>query len=341
MKILFLSYKFYPDVGGIETMSDVVCNALHARGYEIKVVTTSAANAATQNRDYPVIRNPSKMQLLKLHFWADLVFENNPSLNLSWPNLLSGKPLVVALHTWIARVDGQKGIQDKLKQFWLKKAESVIACSKAIALACHPGATVIPNPYNDDLFKVKPEIRRDKKFVFLGRLVSDKGAIIALKAFHGFITKSGDTNATLTIIGQGPELESLQREAQNLQIDGKVFFEGTKKGEALVDTLNQHQYMLIPSVWEEPFGLVALEGMACGCIPVASNSGGLSEAVGKGGILFEKGNVDDLVAKLLNLENDQQLKQTLLQNGVEHLNLHKQAYVMDKYVHAINQALNK
>jgi len=322
-------------------MSDVLCNGLHQHGYELKVVTTSAATPATQDREYPIIRNPSKTELIKLHFWADLVFENNPTLNLSWPNLFTGKPLIVSLHTWIARVNGQKSLQDKLKQNWLKRAKKVIACSNALAAECYPKASVIANPYNDQLFKINPAIKRDKKFVFLGRLVSDKGAILAVKAMHGFLQQAENKDSVLTIIGHGPEQENLQQEAEQLGIANKVIFAGTLKGEALVNLLNQHQYILIPSVWEEPFGLVALEGMACGCIPIASRSGGLAEAVGIGGLLFEKGNVNDLAQSMLKLDSDQHLKNSLITNGVEHLKLHKLEYVLDKYIHLINQVISK
>lgn len=321
-------------------MSDILCNGLHQHGFDLKVATTTTATGNEQ-RPYQIIRNPSKKQLLQLHFWADLVFENNPTLNLSWPNIITRKPLIVTLHTWIARVDGQKGLQDKIKQFWLKRAKKVLACSSALAKESYPEASVIHNPYNDDLFKLNPAVTRNKKFVFLGRLVSDKGVTLAVKAFDGFLKKAADSNATLTIIGEGPEKENLQQQAQQLGIADRIIFAGTKKGEELVNLLNEHEVILIPSVWEEPFGLVALEGMACGCIPIASQSGGLSEAVGQGGLLFEKGNVDALTDCMLKLNLDEQLKHTLISNGIQHLKQHKLEYILGKYINTINQVISK
>jgi glycogen synthase len=44
-----------------------------------------------------------------------------------------------------------------------------------------------------------------------------------------------------------------------------------------------------PSVWDEPFGLVALESVACGCPVVVSDRGGLSEAAGPGGLVAQLG----------------------------------------------------
>lgn len=340
MKILFLSYRFYPYVGGIETMSDLLCDGFYKHGHQIKVVTTTA-ETGTENRGYDIVRNPSKTELIKLHFWADLVFENNPSLNLSWPNALAQKPLVIALHTWIARVSGKQSLQDKLKFSWLKRAKQVIACSSAIAQVTYPQAKVIANPYNSGLFRILPHVVKSKKFVFLGRLVSDKGAILAVKALHGFLQQAKGSNATLTIIGEGPEFAHLQQETQRLNIEDKVIFEGILKGDALVNCLNEHEFILIPSVWEEPFGLVALEGMACGCIPIASNSGGLPEAVGQGGLLFKKADVDDLVSSMLRLENESGLKQKLLLQGIAHLKNHTQEQVVGEYIQLINKVGTK
>jgi glycosyltransferase involved in cell wall biosynthesis len=45
-----------------------------------------------------------------------------------------------------------------------------------------------------------------------------------------------------------------------------VDFVGTKTDHELVKLLNTHQIMVVPSLWNEPFGLVALEGVACGCV---------------------------------------------------------------------------
>lgn len=45
---------------------------------------------------------------------------------------------------------------------------------------------------------------------------------------------------------------------------------------------------MIPSVWGEAFGIVALEGMASGCIEICSDSDGLQEAIGNNGFLFKR-----------------------------------------------------
>ena len=311
-----LSHSFFPAIGGIETISELLADAFHQASHEVVVMTWTKGDGQ-RDFPYPVIRNPNVFHLFKTHLWADLVFENNPCLRLSFPNLILNRPSVIGLHTWITRVNGDVEWQDKFKLKWLKRAKQVVACSNALRLRSWPAATVIANPYQEKIFRIKPEIPKILNFVFLGRLVSDKGVALAIRAFHQIISSEFYKEdlkhmLTLTIIGDGPERQRLEElVTKELRLDNQVTFKGALKGEMLVDELNKHRYLLVPSVWEEPFGVVVLEGMACGCIPIVSNSGGLPEAVGDAGLTFEKSNVESLIFVLKQILENQKLEQKL------------------------------
>ena len=75
-------------------------------------------------------------------------------------------------------------------------------------------------------------------------------------------------------------------------------FVGGKFGDELATLLNQHRIMVVPSRWPEPFGLVALEGIACGCAVGGSEEGGLKEAMGPCGISFKNSDYSSLAAAL-------------------------------------------
>ena len=62
--------------------------------------------------------------------------------------------------------------------------------------------------------------------------------------------------------------------------------------------LRRAQINVVPSRWDEPFGLVTLEGMATGLATIASNTGGTPEVVGDAGLLFERDSVEELTAHL-------------------------------------------
>jgi hypothetical protein len=114
MKILFITHKFYPDIGGIEVNSEVLALGFHEAGHEVRMITWTASSG---DRRFPftVIRQPKTAILFKEHSYADVVFENNPSLRLSWPAVFFNKPIVVALRTWVNRIEGGMAWQDRLK----------------------------------------------------------------------------------------------------------------------------------------------------------------------------------------------------------------------------------
>ena len=342
MKILFLSHQFYPFVGGIEVNSEVLATQFVEAGHEVRMMTWTKENG---NREFPfsIIRNPSRLQLILEHKVADVVFENNLCLQLSWPLVFTKKPHIIAVRTWIARMNGKLSWQDRLKLRWLRSASAVIAISEAIRKKSYLPATVIGNPYRSDLFRIKPEIKKNADFVFLGRLVSDKGADIAIEAFGRMINSSAFTNytGTLTIIGDGPEMQRLTELCHQNSIADRVIFTNALRGENLVNELNGHLFFLIPSRWEEPFGNVALEGMACGCIAIASRGGGLTDAVGSAGLLFERGNADDLSNQMASVINDVSLQQSLLHNAVIHLQKHLPNVVAHQYLEVIEAAAKK
>jgi glycosyltransferase involved in cell wall biosynthesis len=343
LKILLLSHKFNPDIGGIEAHSEILATSFSEAGNEVHLITWSN-KASTITFPFSIIRNPGLLLLVREHKWADIVFENNPSLRLSWPALFLNKPLIVVLHTWITRPSGKTGWQDRLKHLWLARARKVVSCSNAIRKQSWPESVVIKNPYQENTFRPLNNILRTHDFVFLGRLVSDKGVNVAIKAFSKILLKYKTSEISkdlyFTIIGDGAERENLENESRSLGLQEKVVFTGSLRGEALVTCLNKHKYLIVPSMWEEPFGMVALEGMACGCIPIVSDGGGLPEAVGDAGIIFRRGDVDSLVDSMLKIIENDCLQKELRQLAVLHLKAHCSKVVTQQYEAIIKEVLN-
>jgi len=332
MKILLLSHKFHPDIGGIESISEMFANYLLLQGHEVKIVTWTG-ELGSQGFPYEIIRVPKTTVLLRAFAWADVIFENNPSIRLSWPNIWFHKPRVVSLHTWMRRLDGSITQIDKLKRLWIKKADKVIACSQVIKDDSYADAIVIGNPYDSMLFQRDESIVKDKDFVFLGRLVSDKGVDLAIAGFRAMLLQlPPEEYSTLTIIGDGEEIQVLQKQTEQLDIADKVFFVGKKKGEELVALLNQHKYLLVPSRWKEPFGIVALEGMACGCLPIVADGGGLPEAVGNAGLIFERNNQQSLTEKMIQVKTVPKLYTEQIANIANQLQKHTIDFVGESYL---------
>ncbi|KPF47828.1 hypothetical protein IP87_00310 [beta proteobacterium AAP121] len=295
MNILMCSVPFRPSVGGIETVTELLARGFHEAGHRLTVVTQSAAGAAADNLPYAVLRRPGARALWRAVQGSDVVLHNNISLRLAWPLLALRRPWVVAHHTWLPR-EGPAARAAGWKRLALRHARNV-AVSEALAADLGLPCEVLPNPYDSALFRRVPGTARTKDIVCVGRLVSDKGFAVMLHALA--LMHAHGHRHTLTIVGEGPEGAALQGLVSVLGLQGLVQFTGALKGQALVQTLHQHRVAVVPSVWEEPFGLVALEAQACGCVPVVAASGGLPQAAGPAGVVFAKGDPLALAARLV------------------------------------------
>jgi glycogen synthase len=315
LKILFSSYLFDPSVGGIESVSKILAQKFAIAGEDVHVITQSSGSAIPY-ANYRLTRRPSIAEIFRLLRWCDLFFQNNISLRSLIPALLLRKPTVVAHQTWLRNVRGGIGWQNRLKQALLRFVTNV-AISNAIGEQLGSHSSVIGNPYDDRVFRLIPEIARHQTIVFVGRLVSDKGADLLLQALK--VLQHDGFSPDLTIVGSGPEESNLRRLSAQLGLDRQVTFAGQQSGTALAQTLNRHRVLTVPSRWAEPFGVVALEGIACGCVVVGSQDGGLKEAIGPCGSTFENGKAGELAAQLRRLINEPETRADLLKNAPEHL----------------------
>lgn len=174
----------------------------------------------------------------------------------------------------------------------------------------------------------------------MGRLVSEKGVDLAIKSVYQINErKSGKFN--LSIIGDGPERRNLEDLVRELKMEDYVQFTGTLRGEELTTCLNRHRYMLIPSRCEEAFGNVALEGIACGCIPIVSDAGGLPAAVGPAGLTFKSGEITSLVSTIDLLIREPLLQADLLMKANVHLDAHKPEVIAKQYLKAVEEAFTE
>ena len=336
MKILFSSHFFHPSVGGIEEVSRILAYEFARAGHEVRVVTTTRARRGA-GLDYPfrVFRRPSPHELIRLVRWCDVYFHNNISLQTAWPLLFVRKPWVIAHHTWIARMSGRRGIRDRIKQRVAKYATN-IAISEAVAKHIRVPSVIIGNPYRDKVFTLDPHAARERDLVFLGRLVWDKGADLLLDALA--ILKEKGIEPRLTIIGDGPEKEALEKQCMRLGLENQVMFAGTRTGDDLAALLNTHKIIVIPSRWQEPFGLVALEGIACGCVPIGAECGGLPTAIGPAGVMFPCGEIEPLARSIELLLRDEAALAGFRKAAEEHLKLHNTAAVAGRYLEILERA---
>jgi glycosyltransferase involved in cell wall biosynthesis len=149
----------------------------------------------------------------------------------------------------------------------------------------------------------------------LGRTDASKAPDLLLKAALKLAATSRDF--AVQILGArfywGTEPDSFQRELDSLvrQLSNcgiSVRRPGVIARPALPAELRKAHIHVVPSRWDEPFGLTSLEGMASGLPIVASRTGGTPEIVSGAGLLFERDDAEGLASNLKRLLNDPALR---------------------------------
>ena len=107
--------------------------------------------------------------------------------------------------------------------------------------------------------------------LFLGRLTEEKGILHLIEHWS-----QNPSYPNLIIAGDGPlknKVECKSRNSKNIQYLGMISHNSTK------NLLMKADYIIVPSLWDEPFGMVTLEGLTHGAIPLVTSNGAGREII--------------------------------------------------------------
>lgn len=160
--------------------------------------------------------------------------------------------------------------------------------------------TVYHSLDNSFLKKTKNN-RTNNSFIYLGRLVPQKGIEEILSYF------SNNPNHTITIVGKG-KLEKIVSDFAT-KYKNITYIGHTNNKSELAELMSKHEYCLLNSIktkkWEELFGLVIIESMAQGLIPISTNHSGPKEIITEDiGFLFEEQKLNDTLNTITSQEFD-------------------------------------
>ncbi len=302
MKILIGSRLYSPSIGGIETHTEMLSREFVALGHEVRIVTRTIG-ASGKNEEVEVVRSPSAKKLFSLVQWCDVFMQQQVSLRDAWPLLMTRKKWVVVHHSWLRNGRESRTINDLVKIFLLRAASN-IAVSMAIAEDIKGlKAQVIQNPYDEKLFlKYENNLIRTRRILFVGRLIPEKGLDVILNALS--LLRSNGVVVDCTVVGDGPEKNSLLNQAKHLGLDSQICWMGAVERNRVPDLMRKHSILVVPSRWNEPFGIVVLEGLASGCRVVASDRRGIREAGGQF-VYYVESDTAESWAKALLQEHEQ------------------------------------
>jgi glycosyltransferase involved in cell wall biosynthesis len=172
---------------------------------------------------------------------------------------------------------------------------------------------ILPAPIeNANSYKL-PAPGENLQFGFLGRLVPEKGCLLLVEAAN--ILRQTTRSFGVSLIGDGPERTRIEQAITQHDLKDFVSIRGSLQGRNLQLALAPIHALIMPSIYEEPAGLSAMENMMQGRPVIASCYGGLREIVGDAGLTFDPTHPPSLAACMERIIRNPSLLQALRQKG--------------------------
>jgi glycosyltransferase involved in cell wall biosynthesis len=345
MNVLHLGKYYYPIPGGIETQLRNLAKGLNELGVYQKVVVANTRRTTSFEiiDGIDIIRLASLSTLFSTpltYQWHSYIKDKsfdvihlhapNPAAELFLRAFEFHGKLVVSYHSDIIRQKKLKLFYDPLFRWILEKADRLVIAGPSPMMydsLIHDfrGKTVTI-PYGIDVARWNREsvdtdragrIRSSYKrpiILFVGRLVYYKGLDYLIKA----MTK---IDATLLIVGTGPEKKRLAKLSEELGLTSRVFFIGFVPDEKLAPYYHACDIFCLPSTARsEAFGIVQLEAMACGKPVVSTEIGTATSTVnrdGTTGIVVSPGDSAALAGALNKILGNPVLRERFGKNAKE------------------------
>lgn len=211
--------------------------------------------------------------------------------------------------------------------------DCIVSCSQYIAdefILRSPGmaarSEVVFNGVNTEIFRPSDVPANNKRVFYVGRFHPEKGILPLVQAFEAVARRHPD--AELRIGGatgfgahtETPYVREVRETAERLRstVGAKIEFLGYIDHDSQLPGLFQQAAVAVfPSVFNEPFGMVNCEAMACGTPVVATRRGGIPEVVGDSGILVDEPNPKLLAEAINSMLDDRDFRLRLRQKAIE------------------------
>jgi glycosyltransferase involved in cell wall biosynthesis len=208
-------------------------------------------------------------------------------------------------------------VQRQLWLHWRSAFDTVVALSHRMKTRLEAeGVSPVQVVYNGVAFReMRPPLENLPIVAFAGRLSSEKGVDVLMKAFAKIVPISPE--AQLLIAGEGKEKGNLRQLAEALKISQNVKFLGYLTRSELENAFNCAWVQVVPSIWDEPFGNVTTEAMMRGTAVIASAVGAQPEIIEEGvtGLLVPPNDEEALSTALLSILKERDLAEKMGQFG--------------------------
>ena len=255
-------------------------------------------------------------------------FHNRPYVFNKAIKLETKNPITLHFHNDPRTMHGSKSVNERINI--AKNAEAVYFVSQYIKNCFIDGINkeyknlyIIPNAIQRNLHQ-KPN--KNKEVLFIGRLVEEKGCHLYVEAIRSIVTKFPDWKFRIIGTERAGQKILTSTYAKNLISDFESLGKNTEylgfiSNEEVSNILKKTSILIVPSIWQEPFALTALEGVCNGAAVIASKVGGMQEMLEDVGMLINDIDAIKLEKSILSLlENENLLS-----------NYHNKSWINYKY----------
>ena len=338
MKVAIISsvYEQTPPLryGGIERVLDFLVKGLKKKGHDVTLFATGDSGSPcdlVHFFDHPVVPYDSNAQIIHSQKACRYINEhnfdivqNNVDISVGLKDLLR-VPMVHTLHM---------DVLSKKKRFifsHFKDANYVAISDRQRENAESYGLNVISRIYNGlDVENYSPTLKRGKYLAYLGNFAPFKGPHIAVKVAQ-------KTGIPLKLAGKVNAMgkEYFEKEIAPYLDNSNIEYIGELNDEEKREFLKNSMGVLFPSTWDEPFGLVIIEAMACGIPVIGFPVGAVPEIIKHGENGFIAKDIEEMCnyTKRLNSIDSQ----ICYQYVVNHFSAER---MVEQYEHVFDSLLN-
>jgi glycogen(starch) synthase len=181
------------------------------------------------------------------------------------------------------------------------------------------GSEVIHWGVDVNRFNYRVDARTPSRLLFVGQVTRHKGVHTAIDALR-ILSAGGIDTVSLTIVGGSVVPDYVQELRSTVRSSGladRVSFLGFRERHALPAIFRDHDILIFPSAWAEPFSITLLEAMASGLAVVTTNTGGTPEILesGENGLSFEPNDADGCAKQILRLLRERDLSERIRSNA--------------------------
>jgi glycosyltransferase involved in cell wall biosynthesis len=297
--------------GGIERIVDLLVTGLQTRGNTVGLVAhPDSTSKVTQFFPWPGKRSQNKFDALQNTITlGSAVKKFQPDIIHSFSRILYLLPLLPSSLPKV--MSYQRDPNHRTTRWGTKLAKGSLTFTGCSDSICSIGRTAggvwhtIHNCVELEKYTFQPQVAPDAPLVFLGRVEQIKGA-------HNAIAIAKKTGRRLIIAGNhattGEAGQYWQQQIlPHLGKDG-IEYVGPVNDAQKNDLLGQAAAMIVPIEWEEPFGIVFAEALACGTPVISCPRGALPEIVRQGIDGYLINSIDEAVVavnQLLNIDRYQ------------------------------------